>query len=194
MSRWRSTLSITALVVLAFASYAPAATASPTLASATTATLSLPSGETVTASGDLDLTVQNFNLNDRSIVLVARVSGTLSAGPVEATLTNVKIVAAITNLQANCASGTLSFNYRATVPTKGISVTVGGATVQLRRAVTLRGSVTISTADIDPTLDPTGELTAAVGRLICEIETLLATGASLDAVVAELNAVLSSLP
>jgi hypothetical protein len=189
MRRWRPTLFITALVVLAVASYAPAPAAASTLTSNTTATLSLAGGETLTVSGNLQATIQNFNVNDDSIVVVARVSGTLSAGTVVATFTNVKIVAAIRNLEASCASGTLSFSFRVTIPTKGISVTVGGVPVSLRGAVTLRGSVVISTADI---ADP--ELAAAVGELICQIETLLETGASLDAVVAELNTVLSTLP
>jgi len=177
-----------AVVVLAAASYAPSAGAATTLSSSTTATLRLSDGETVTASGSLALSVQRFSVNDDSIVLVGQVSGTLAAGPVTATFTNVRVVAAITNLQANCEAGSLSFNFRVTVPTRGISVTVDGISVQLRGAVTLRGSVAIATADIADE-----ELRAAVGDLICQIDQLLEGGASLDDVVAALNAVLSQL-
>jgi hypothetical protein len=68
MRRWRPTLFITALVVLAVASYAPAPAAASTLTSNTTATLSLAGGETLTVSGNLQATIQNFNVNDDSIV------------------------------------------------------------------------------------------------------------------------------
>ena len=190
MRRSPHVLTLFAVVALAFAANAPAAAAS-TVGSTTTVTFSLASGEKVAAAGDLKLTIQNFRVDDRSIVLVARVSGTAVAGPVAATFTNVRIVAAITNLRADCAAGTLSFNFRATVPTRGIAVTVAGVPVEVRGALTLRGSVTISTAAI-ATVDP--ELAATVGALICEIEALLTGGASLDDVVARLNAVLSNLP
>ena len=55
--------------------------------------------------------------------------------------------------------------------------------------MTLDGtSVTITTAQI-AAMSP--ELAELVGTLICDIETLLKTGASLDAVVTDLNALLA---
>jgi uncharacterized Fe-S cluster-containing protein len=83
--------------------------------------LTLAGGQTVTASGSVELTIQRLSVDDGSIVLVDGLNGTLTAGSVTATFTNVRIVAAITNLQANCEAGTLSFNYRVTVPTRGIN-------------------------------------------------------------------------
>jgi hypothetical protein len=194
MRGWRQILVAIGVVVVSAAMYAPTAGAATTLSSSATATLTLSSGQTVTASGSVALTIQQFSVNDNSIVLVGRLNGTLTAvtsfGTVTATFTNVRVSAAITNLRADCGAGTLSFNYRVTVPTKGISVTVDGTPVPLRGAVTLRGSVTITTAEI-AAIDP--DLATAVGTLICDIETLLNTGPSLDAVVADLNAVLAEL-
>lgn len=193
MRHWREFFVLVTVAVLAAGAYAPPAAAAPTVTSNTTATLTLTGGQSVAVSGSVALTIQHFEVDDDSIVLVARLSGQLSgtvAGiPVAATFTNVRVVAAITNLQANCAAGTVSFNYRVTVPTQGISVTVGGVPVTLRGAVTLRGSLAIATSQI---ADP--ELAAAVGALICEIERLLASGASLEDVVVALNAVLNRLP
>lgn len=193
MRRWREFLIATAIVVLAAGAYTPAAAAAPTVASNATASLSLADGQSVAVTGSVALTIQHFEVDDDSIVLVGRLngqlSGTLAGIPVTATFSNVRVVAAITNLQASCAAGTLSFNYRVTVPTQGISVTVGGTAVPLRGAITLRGSVAISTSQIADE-----DLRAAVGALICEIEALLDGGVNLDDVVAALNTVLSKLP
>jgi hypothetical protein len=193
MRLWRASLIVLTVVALAGGIYAPAASASSTINSNTTATLRLATGQSVAVTGSVALTVERFEVDDDSIVLVARLngqlSGTLLGLPVTATFTNVRVVAAITNLQANCAAGTLSFNYRVTVPTQGISVTIGGISIPLRGAVTLRGSVAISASQIADE-----DLRAAVGTLICEIEQLLQGGAGFDDVVAVLNAVLSKLP
>jgi hypothetical protein len=186
---------VAAVAVLAGGVFAPAAEASPTVTSNANATLTLVGGQSVSVAGNIALTVQRFEVDDDSIVLVGRLSGqlsgTLEGVPVTATFSNVRVVAAITNLQANCAAGTLSFNYRITVPTRGITVTVGGLPVQLRGAITLRGSVAITTAQI---AEIDAGLAEAVGTLICQIETLLETGVPLEDVVAALNAVLNSLP
>jgi len=187
-------LVVVAAVVVA-AIYFPAAAAARTLTSSANAKLTLSTGQTLNASGSVALTIQQFNVNDKSIVLIGRVNGTLTAnvstlGTVTATFTNVKVVAQVTNLQANCSAGTLSFNYRVTIPTSGISVTVNGTPVPLRGAVTLAGSVSISTAQI-AAISPT--LATAVGQLTCDIETLQQTGGSLDAIVADLNAILAEL-
>ena len=193
MKRWGYKSLLIAVVAVSAAFYAPAAGAATTLTSPVNATVTLASGQTATVSGGVELTVQQFKVNDKSIVLVARLGGTLTAvtplGTVAATFTNVRVNAAITNLQANCTAGTLSFNFRITIPTGGVNVTIDGVGVTLRGAVTLRGSVAISTADI---ADPA--LAQLVGDLICDIQTLLATGGSLDAVVADLNAVLAAFP
>ena len=196
MKGWGQKLMLlVAVVASAAAAYAPAAGAATKLSSPVSATLTLASGQTVTVSGNVELTIQQFQVNDRSIVLVARLSGTLTAETsletVTAIFTNVKVNAAITNLQADCDAGTLSFNYRLTIPTSGISVTVDDVPVPLRGAVTLRGSVAISTVQI-AAVDPA--LAQIVGELICDIDTLLSTGGSLDAIVADLNAIVSSLP
>ena len=195
MKHLRLVAGVAAVAVLTGGVFVPAAEASPTVRSDANATLTLAGGQSLSVAGNLALTVQRFEVGDDSIVVVARLSGQLSgtlAGiPVTATFTNVRVVAAITNLQANCAAGTLSFKYRVTVPTQGIAVTIGGVPVPLRGAVTLRGSVALSTAQIAE-IDP--DLAAAVGELICQIETLLQTGASLEDVVAALNAVLANLP
>ena len=195
MRRWGYKSLLIAVVAVSAAFYAPAAGAATTLTSPVNATVTLASGQTVSVGGTVALTIQQFKVNDKSIVLVARLGGTLTAvtplGTVSATFTNVRVNAAITNLQANCAAGTLGFNFRITIPTSGVNVTVAGVPLTLRGAVTLRGSVAISTADI-AAIDP--ELARLVGALICDLQTLLATGGSLDAVVADLNAVLAALP
>jgi len=192
MKRLRAVLiALTAALALGVAT--PAAQAAATVNSSTSATLTLATDQTVQVAGSLSLTVDRFEANDDSIVLVARlngqVSGTLAGIPVSATFNNVRVVAAMTNLQANCDAGTLSFNYRVTVPTQGITVTVAGINVPLRGAVTLRGSVTIATSQIADE-----GVADVVGALICEIDDLLEGGATLDDVVAVLNRVLSNLP
>lgn len=190
---WVKGLAVVAATMAAVV-YIPAAAAATTLSSHVNAKLTLATGQTLTASGDIALTIQQFNVNDRSIVLIGRVNGTLTADVaglgVTATFNNVKVVAQVTNLQANCSAGTLSFNYRVTIPTSGITVTVGGTQVQLRGAVTLGGSVSISTAQI-AAISP--ELAIAVGQLICDIQTVQQTGGSLDAIVADLNAIVAEL-
>jgi hypothetical protein len=69
-------------------------------------------------------------------------TGTTSAGDtVTATFTNTKVVLTVSNLQANCSAGTLSFDFRAVIPPSGVEVTVNGAPVSLKKAVVLTGSV-----------------------------------------------------
>ena len=174
---------------------AAAATADGTVLSANVSptSLTLSTGETVTVSGSLSVTIKQFKVQGGKLVAVATLNGTLigttSAGDtVTATFTNAKVVLTITNLQANCSAGTLSFDFRAVIPPSGVEVTVNGAPVSLKKAVVLTGSVTVSTASIS---DPS--VAGRAGALICQLDRLLKSGASLDATVDRLNQLLRVL-
>jgi hypothetical protein len=176
----------------------PSAGAAPSAGTILTATISpisltLSTGETATVSGSLSVTITQFKVQDGKIVAVANLNGTLtgttSAGDtVTATFTNAKVVLTVSNLQANCSAGTLSFDLRAVIPPSGVEVTVNGAPVSLKKAVVLTGSVTVSTASI---ADPS--VAGRAGALICQLDSLLKSGASLEAIVDKLNQLLRVL-
>jgi hypothetical protein len=176
----------------------PSAGAAPSAGTILTATISpisltLSTGETATVSGSLSVTITQFKVQDGKIVAVANLNGTLtgttSAGDtVTATFTNAKVVLTVSNLQANCSAGTLSFDLRAVIPPSGVEVTVNGAPVSLKKAVVLTGSVTVSTASIS---DPS--VAGRAGALICQLDSLLKSGASLEAIVDKLNQLLQVL-
>lgn len=116
-------------------------------------------------------------------------TGTTSAGDaVTATFTNTKVVLTASNLQASCSAGTLTFDVREVIPPSGVEVTVNGAPVSLKKAVILTGSVTVSTASIS---DPS--VAGRAGALICQLDSLLRSGASLEAIVDKLNQLLRVL-
>ena len=188
-------LAVLAFVLLAVA--APAASAAPptgtVLTVPTNATLTLSTGETVTVTGSLEVAISQFKVQGDKIVAVATLNGTLigttSAGDtVTATFTNAKVVLRISNLQASCSAGTLSFDVRAVIPPSGVEVTVNGAPVSLKKAVVLTGSVMVSTASIS---DP--RVAGRVGALICQLDSLLRSGGSLEAIVDRLNQLLRVL-
>jgi hypothetical protein len=107
---------------------------------------------------------------------------------VTATFTNAKFVLTVSNLQASYSAGTLSFDFRGVIPPSGVEVTVNGALVSLKKAVVLTGSVTVSTASIsDPSVAGRG------GALISQLDSLLRSGASLEAIVDKLNQLLRVL-
>ena len=176
----------------------PSAVAAPAAGTVLNATISptsltLSTGETVTVSGSLSVAITQFKVQGDKIVAVATLNGTLigttSAGDtVTATFTNAKVVLRISNLQASCSAGTLSFNFRAVIPPSGVEVTVNGAPVSLKKAVVLTGSVMVSTASIS---DP--RVAGRVGALICQLDSLLRSGGSLEAIVDRLNQLLRVL-
>ena len=176
----------------------PSAVAAPAAGTVLNATISptsltLSTGETVTVSGSLSVAITQFKVQGDKIVAVATLNGTLigttSAGDtVTATFTNARVVLRISNLQASCSAGTLSFDVRAVIPPSGVEVTVNGAPVSLKKAVVLTGSVMVSTASIS---DP--RVAGRVGALICQLDSLLRSGGSLEAIVDRLNQLLRVL-
>ena len=176
----------------------PSAVAAPAAGTVLNATISptsltLSTGETVTVSGSLSVAITQFKVQGDKIVAVATLNGTLigttSAGDtVTATFTNAKVVLRISNLQASCSAGTLSFYVRAVIPPSGVEVTVNGAPVSLKKAVVLTGSVMVSTASIS---DP--RVAGRVGALICQLDSLLRSGGSPEAIVDRLNQLLRVL-
>ena len=77
--------------------------------------MTLSTGETVTVSGPLSVAITKFKVQGGKLVAVATlngtVTGTTSAGDtVRATSTNAKVVLTVSNLQASCSAGTLSFD------------------------------------------------------------------------------------
>ena len=177
---------------------ARAAGAAPSAGTVLTATISptsltLATGETVTVSGPLSVAITQFKVQDGKIVAVASLNGTFTGttstgDTVTATFTNTKVVLSVSNLQASCSAGTLSFDFRAVIPPSGLEVTVNGAPVSLQKAVVLSGSVTVSTASI---ADPS--VAGRAGALICQLDSLLKSGASLEAIVDKLNQLLRVL-
>jgi hypothetical protein len=176
----------------------PSAGAAPSAGTVLTATISptsltLSTGETATVSGSLSVAITQFKVQGGKLVAVASLNGTLtgttSAGDtVTATFTNTKVVLTISNLQASCSAGTLSFDVRTVIPPSGLEVTVNGAPVSLKKAVVLTGSVTVSTASI---ADPS--VAGRAGALICQLDSLLKSGGSLEAIVDKLNQLLRVL-
>ena len=65
---------------------------------------------------------------------------------------------------------------------------MNGTPVSLKKAVVLTGSVTVSTASIS---DP--RVAGRAGSLICQLDSLLRSGASLEAIVDRLNQLLRVL-
>ena len=191
-------LPLALMVVLALTARMPSVVAAPSDGTVLSANLSptsltLSTGDTVTVSGSLSVAITQFKVQGGKIVagatLNGSLSGTTSSGDtVTATFTNTKVVLTISNLQANCSAGTLSFDFRAVIPPSGVDVTVNGVPVSLKKAVVLTGSVTVSTASIS---DPS--VAGRAGALICQLDSLLKSGASLDAIVDKLNQLLRVL-
>jgi hypothetical protein len=127
----------------------PSAVAAPSPGTVLTATvgptsLTLSTGETVTVSGPLSVAITQFKVQGGKIVAVATLNGSLtgttsSGDTVTATFTNTKVVLTVSNLQASCSAGTLSFDFRGVIPPSGLEVTVNGVPVSLKKAVVLRG-------------------------------------------------------
>jgi len=187
-------LVLSAAVVLASPAGA-ASTANGTLLKATIppTSLKLSTGETVTVSGSLDVAIAQFNVQDGKIVANATLSGTLmgttsSNETVVATFTNTRIVARVTDLQADCQAGTLSFTLHAVVPANSVDVTVNGTPVSLKGPIKLKVPIAISTAEIS---DPA--TAGKVGAIICKSDSLLKSGGSLDQIVNQLTALLRAL-
>ena len=176
----------------------PSAVAAPSAGTVLTATISptsltLATGETVTVSGPHSAAITQFKAQGDKIVAVATLNGTLTGttstgDTVTATFTNTKVVLSVSNLQASCSAGTLSFDVRGVIPPSGVEVTVNGAPVSLKKAVVLVGSVTVSTASI---ADPS--VAGRAGALICQLDSLLRSGGSLEAIVDRLNQLLRVL-
>ncbi len=191
----RSILALVAAGLLAIGPTAtPAAASAATVFSVPLTTLvTLSSGETVTVSGTLNVAIAQFKVQDSQIIANATLNGSLtgttsSLGTVNGAFTNTKVVLKITHLQANCQAGTLSFDFTAVVPSSGVDVTVNGEPVSLKGPIRLSGTISISTATIS---DPA--TAAKVGAIICRIDALLKSGASLDQIVNQLNALLNAL-
>jgi hypothetical protein len=194
-------LSILTLAAAALLAVGPAA--APATASAGTAftvplntSLTLSSGETVTVSGSLSFAIAQFKVQDGQIVANATLNGSLigtttSLGTVTATFSNAKVVLKISNLQANCQAGTLSFDFKAVVPSNGVDVTVNGEPVSLKGPIKLSGHVSISTTEVAELAD--AATAAKVGAIICRIDALLHNGGSVDQIVNQLNALLNAL-
>jgi Ca2+-dependent lipid-binding protein len=187
-------LVLSAAVVLASPAGA-ASTASGTLLTATipSTSLKLSTGETVTVRGELSVAIAQFNVQDGKIVTNATLAGSLTATTssgetVVVTFTNTRIVARVTDLQADCQAGTLSFTLQALVPTNSVDVTVNETPVSLKGPIKLTVPIAISTADIS---DPA--TAGKVGAIICQIDRLLKSGGSLDRIVNQLNALLRTL-
>jgi hypothetical protein len=161
------------LAVLAAA--AVAATASPQAQAAT----SYPVNENFTVFGyDVNIsgtaTLTSFQVSGNTITATGTFVGTVTVTdpttgatlqfPVNATLT-----ATATNIDAACATGTLSFDLTATLT----------LTQPFTATYTLATPVTITAGD-----------NHKLQNLICQIDTLLNNGASLNSVVDKLNVVL----
>ena len=189
-------LSSTSLVLLAAVVFAsPATAASGTTFNATIppTSLKLSTGGTVTVSGTVSVAIAQFTVQDGAIVADATLTGSLtgqtSTGDmVTASFTNTRVVARVTNLQADCRAGTVSFNLSAVVQPNGVDVSVNGSPVALRGPIRLTVPIAVSTADIS---DPA--TAGRVGAIICRLDARLDGGGSLDQIVNQLNALLKAL-